>query len=692
MSIFSTAALDEPVVRISYIHAIPRVDHQVGCVTPWWTLKAGDMSARWKGVVGHLWAVVLGLGCLGAVALGAAQPMRAVELSVGNEPVAPGAHASVSGNFATGSCAAPYGLTWDGVPLEVSPVVTNFSSGQSEIDVDYVVPSDAVRGPHTLVATCSAGNVQIDTGQAWVSGVALSPNAGTAGSSFTVDGDYLLEDCDHNWPQNIAIRWDGVTLPWNAITGGSHRVASDAEFVFAQVTASMTVPALAKVGPHTVAVACGPVSPTQQPPDTFSVIWSAPFIIQAPPPPPPPSAPSARSSAVPPPSSTGPPPAPSSSPPPTVGPASPSPALAATAPPVAGGGPPTGAWPRPLQIAAIPPVQDLHPKPAAVGLVWLFVLALAFLLIAWPAELFNKTYEENESTIRMWLRLGPVPTRSERRSSWLVVLGFSIVAAALTSVGEPGPLRAVVVTAVALVFAIPMVSVGYGFTIESYVRRQAPHQPRAALRVVFPALVLAVGFAVVTHAFHFVPGYVYGLLLTYTVVGRRLTRRQEGMAVVRGVIVLAAIGVVAWCGWQFGTAPVAAGSDTPVGLRILDTTLGCIAMLSAESLVIGLLPIRFLDGAKIWRATWTTIDNRERRWPGRLLWLVVFTSVVTGYLVVLRGLGERTPSLRDMLTMTAVCAGFFVGSVAFWMFFVIRRRWSEVRWRPRTDTQLTMTE
>jgi hypothetical protein len=638
--------------------------------------ESGAMAARRKGiVVSHVLVAVLGLGCLCGVALSAAQPRRAIDLDVGNSSLAPGAHGSVTGTFATGSCTAPYGLTWDGVPLDVTPVVNDLSSGQSVIGVDYVVPSDAVRGPHTLVATCSAGSMQIDTGQVFVSGVTLSPVSGTSGSPFTLDGDYLLEDCVDNWPRNIAVRWDGVTLPWNTITGGRHRVASAAEFVFTQFTASMTVPAPAKVGPHTVAVACGPVTANQQPPDTFSVIWSAPFIVTAPPAPTP--APSAGSSTIPPPSATALPPAPSRSPTPPLESSSPSRIPATAVPPVPGGGPPTGPWPRPVQIAAIPSVQDLHPKPAAVILLWLVVLALAFLLIGWPAELFNKTYEENESTIRSWLKLRPVPTRSDRSSGWLVVLIFSAVAAALTSVAEPGSARAVVVTAVALVFAIPTVSLSYGFTIESYARHQTPGKPKAVLRIVLPALVLAVGFAAVTHVFHFVPGYVYGLLLTYTVVRRRLTRRQQGLAVVSGVIALAAVGVVAWCAWQFGTAPLAAGSDTTVGLRILDTTLGSVAWLSAESLIIGLLPIRFLDGAKIWRTTWTTIDNRERHWPGRLLWLVIFTSVVTGYLVVLRGLGERTPSLHDMLMMTAVCAAFCIGSLAFWTFFTIRRMLNE---------------
>jgi hypothetical protein len=93
------------------------------------------------------------------------------------------------------------------------------------------------------------------------------------------------------------------------------------------------------------------------------------------------------------------------------------------------------------------------------------------------------------------------------------------------------------------------------------------------------------------------------------------------------------------------------------------------------SRLICLLPLRFMPGAKLW--SWAPrrqpANDEMVTWRGRLLWLCTYTVAATSFVVVLLGVGERTPSWPEVITMLALLVGFCIGSLTFWVIFRLRR-------------------
>jgi ABC-type multidrug transport system fused ATPase/permease subunit len=326
-------------------------------------------------------------------------------------------------------------------------------------------------------------------------------------------------------------------------------------------------------------------------------------------------------------------------------------------------------WPRPRQIAALPRLRDRPVDLGWAAVLWVLAMILSLLLIGFPAELVNSTIEENEGRIRRWLRLRPVGEPKPLAATWPIVAGFALVSAVLMTFGERGQIwpETALVTGLALLIAVPVVAVGYVFAAESYERR-VTGSGAARLRIVGPAIALAVVMAAVSHFAQFVPGYVYGLVLAYAAVQvRQLTHRQEAVGVLRGAFVLLVLGGVSWAAWQFVTSGLP--DRTAFGPRLFDTIFGFMVIMCCETLVIGLLPLRFLDGRKVWR--WGR--------AGRAIWAVVFSLSVCLLAIALYGLGSRTDTLDIARRMLWLFGSFAAASVAFWLFFLIVNRIG--RWR-----------
>jgi hypothetical protein len=338
------------------------------------------------------------------------------------------------------------------------------------------------------------------------------------------------------------------------------------------------------------------------------------------------------------------------------------------------GGGSDGSWQRPGFLDAIPtPGQVWEFLTGGGALALLVVPLLAWFLIGWPAELFNTTYRENESTIRRWLPFLP-KERPARATSWPVVVGFAGVAALLMTAVQVNvtSVRQSVPVAFGYFIAIPLVVLAYEYAIEQRLRITSGGDA-ARLRIIGVGLAIAVGCAAVSRFVGFQPGYVYGLLLGYTIVRARDTChvRVRAEAVLRGVAVLVALAACAWLFWQFGTRAAAVAQGAPAALVALDTLLSQIVVLSLETLVIGLVPVRFLHGAIL------------RQW-NRRVWLAVYAAVLALFAVVLVHWRRETTwdeALRSFWLFAAFCAG----SVLFWAVFAARELYlsRRVSWSSR---------
>ena len=158
--------------------------------------------------------------------------------------------------------------------------------------------------------------------------------------------------------------------------------------------------------------------------------------------------------------------------------------------------------------------------------------ALLVVLVGFPAELFNRTYEENEARIRRGL--SRMTHRKARESGsidqpWAVFVFFA-VAAVFTALVEPtfdfGWTGAIVL--VGFVVAIPLTMAAYAYPAEWYQRRASKVTGR--FRVITLALLVALVLTVMSRLVHFVPGYVYGLIAGFAAT-RTLSKSQGAKSV-----------------------------------------------------------------------------------------------------------------------------------------------------------------
>ena len=124
-----------------------------------------------------------------------------------------------------------------------------------------------------------------------------------------------------------------------------------------------------------------------------------------------------------------------------------------------------------------------------------------------------------------------------------------------------------------------------------------------------------------------------------------------------------AVSVVAWLArTPVHTAAVKPGAG--FGVQALDAALASVVVIGIEGVVIGLLPMRFLDGARL------------KRW-NRRVWIAVFGVALFAFVDILLNprSGYIASSSRGAVAMTvAVFLGFGLGSLLFWAFFRFRFR------------------
>jgi hypothetical protein len=322
--------------------------------------------------------------------------------------------------------------------------------------------------------------------------------------------------------------------------------------------------------------------------------------------------------------------------------------------PVAGAAGGSSAWIRPVRMTGTLPATGELRFSLAVALALAGLVALLIVLIAFPAELFNKTYEENKTEIHRILRI-----RGRHFPPWLGVFVFVLVSAVLSAMlangeGAAGnPLAQVL----AFVVAVPIVTFAYCLPGELLSRRWSRVQ--GYLQLLPSAMLVAVVCAGLSWLLELDPPYVYGLFAGFvTMPKRRLTDPEEGRAVLSGAVSLVVIGAAAWLVWP--PAHAAAHGPTPTLLAVFaDAALFWVFVLAAESLVFALMPLRFLDGEKL------------KKW--RLVsWLVPQVLAVSafGYLLVLRsGMNPPGGGVTAVLKALVFFVVFGLLSVGFWRYF-----------------------
>ncbi|MCF2528301.1 FGLLP motif-containing membrane protein [Yinghuangia soli] len=204
--------------------------------------------------------------------------------------------------------------------------------------------------------------------------------------------------------------------------------------------------------------------------------------------------------------------------------------------------------------------------------------------------------------------------------------------------------------------AAPVILFAYAWPNEQVAKR-ASNIP-AKLKTVPAALALAVFCTMLSRFSDFVPGYVFGLVLGYVALReRRLSRAAEGKGVLFGALTALVVAAGAWVGLEF-VHEDATAVDANVGLVIADTILGTTFILGVETVIFGLVPLRFMDG------------NKLRKW-NTWIWLATYALAVLLFVhVLVLNSGQGGSDSETSLTAALILfAGFGLAAALFWAWF-----------------------
>jgi hypothetical protein len=314
----------------------------------------------------------------------------------------------------------------------------------------------------------------------------------------------------------------------------------------------------------------------------------------------------------------------------------------------------------------------------------LLLVALLGLLMIFPAQLFNSTYEENHERIdrqlaRLRLRRrtpvaiptqpgpssqGPpaaveaVPSRGRRLA---VFLGCLVVGTLLGGLLDPsfGANTASYTLLVGLFLAVLLAVLVAAFTGRLF-RSATHHGSEWYLRAIPSALVIAALCVLVSRVTHFEPGYLYGVL-GGAVFAAALDRRSEGRAEVAVSVVTLIVALAAWVVFD-PVSRAADGSSPAFWLLSTDAFLSALFIGGIEGLLFGLIPLRFLPGYRIRRWSWVA-------W-GVLTAVVLYTFVHVLLLPEAGYLGRSTAA--SVRLTSALFVAFGVVSALFWLYFRLR--------------------
>lgn len=293
------------------------------------------------------------------------------------------------------------------------------------------------------------------------------------------------------------------------------------------------------------------------------------------------------------------------------------------------------------------------------------LVAVLGLLMVFPAQLFNGTYEENHERIDARLRRlarRRTPHRAAGRAKrFAVFVACLLVGTVLGGLLDPS-FGANVPSYALLVGVAGSVVVGIAIAILAArgFRRVRHEDPHWFLRAIPSALIVAALCVAVSRLTHFEPGYLYGVLGGAVFV-TALKGRDEGRAELTGMVAGLAVALVAWV--LFTPVSAAANAADPsFAVLATDALLAALFVGGLEGALFALLPLRFLPGGRLFawsKAAWvvTTLGVL-------VLFVHVLLMPASGYL------GRSTEA--SVGVTIALFAAFATVSVLFWLYFRMR--------------------
>ncbi len=278
----------------------------------------------------------------------------------------------------------------------------------------------------------------------------------------------------------------------------------------------------------------------------------------------------------------------------------------------------------PAPINALPTPSEAFSSPARIAVSAAISIA-ALLFITFPANLFNKTFEENYDVIVAWweprLRrfrrkhsgtstdaegvaadgaaatAGTAETNNDRLKFWLVVIAGAIFGGLLNP--KFGANSASVNSFVATLLSV-IVGTAVGTAVGFLYRRRKKYDVTRHFEALPAGLAIAALCVVLSRISDFQPGYLYGVVCGVAFAGT-LAKNENGHLVALGHLATIAVAVIAWFVW----VPVNHAALHHPGvfpLVIVDDLLASLFVGGLVGSVINLIPVRFMPGHTL--ASW----------------------------------------------------------------------------------------
>jgi von Hippel-Lindau disease tumor suppressor protein len=246
------------------------------------------------------------------------------------------------------------------------------------------------------------------------------------------------------------------------------------------------------------------------------------------------------------------------------------------------------------------------------------VAILAILLITFPAQLFNRTFNDHyEEIVAFWERRLPFIKRMragllaehDRARSRAVVALVVVIGALFGGLLDPNfGFNGQSLTTYAAVVLSTLWGIGLTTLALSGYRRFRHHDSHWTLRALPAGLCIAAGCVLVSRLTAFEPGYLYGVVCGAVFTGA-LAKHEQGHAVAVATLVTVIAALLAWFAW----VPVNGAAGQPGAsalLIILDDFLGAVFTAGLIGSAIGMIPLRFLPGGTLaaWhRGVWAAV-------------------------------------------------------------------------------------
>ncbi|GAA3739195.1 hypothetical protein GCM10022239_13440 [Leifsonia bigeumensis] len=304
---------------------------------------------------------------------------------------------------------------------------------------------------------------------------------------------------------------------------------------------------------------------------------------------------------------------------------------------------------------SLPTLQDIITNPVVLAAAAGSSLALLF-LVALPAELLNSTLDENYQRLFGRIRKPKLPwlDRVRNRLKRTPVVGglaLTTLAALILSFSDPRFGFDLTSLRLFLACAIGMFVLGWIANVITSAILQRRWSIASVIELQPFGLLVALAGVVLSRLLDFAPGLLIGLVLGLSL-SASAKLRDEARYVLTWAGAILGLSIVGWLGYSFFSGIVAPGT---FGGALVDDTFVAVATEGISGLVIGLLPIGFLDGRSLYR-------HSRWQWLGTyLVALVAFFAVVVPSGALWGDIqGPFWIWLAVLLAFAALCVGVYL--------------------------------